>query len=129
MKLFKLFTLSLLALSGCQSAPYAVIDGGNKVVTDPNSYDVKIKAIDGQMLFKNNIRKNIEPGQHIVVLETTKKHKGQSSTQDAFFVIDAKPCEKYRVSAQHGNMLSKNWEVKLIETTKIPSCVVDEDNS
>ncbi len=119
----------LLILAGCQSTPYAVIDGGRKVTSDDNNYEVRIKTIDGKQLFSNNIRKNIEPGPHLVLLETTKKHRGRSKTTEAYFPIDAQPCTKYRVSAQYENSLSENWEIKLIETTEIPSCDVGNNKS
>lgn len=129
MKSIRLTLPMLLILAGCQSTPYAVIDGGRKVTSDDNNYEVRIKTIDGKQLFSNNIRKNIEPGPHLVLLETTKKHRGRSKTTEAYFPIDAQPCTKYRVSAQYENSLSENWEIKLIETTEIPSCDVGNNKS
>jgi len=129
MKPTKLILPMLLTLAGCQSTPYAVIDGGRKIITDDNNYEVRIKAIDGKQLFSNNIKNNIEPGPHLVVLETTKEHRGGSKATEAYFSIDAQPCTKYRVSAQYKNRLSEDWEIKLIETTKIPSCDVSENKS
>ncbi|BED90998.1 hypothetical protein PspMM1_34660 [Pseudoalteromonas sp. MM1] len=129
MKPAKLVLPILLTLVGCQSTPYAVIDGGRKVISDDNNYEVRIKAIDGKLLFSNNIRKNIKPGPHLIVLETTKKHRGRSETTEAYFPIEAKPCTKYRVSAQYKNSLSEEWEIKLIDTSKIPSCEVGENKS
>ena len=127
MKSVKFIFPLVLVLAGCQSTPYAVIDGGRKVASDDNNYEVRIKAIDGKQLFSNNTKKRVEPGPRLIVLETTKQHRGRSSTRDAYFPIDAKPCKKYRVSAQYKNALSEDWEIKLIETTDIPSCTVNED--
>ena len=126
MKAVKLVLPILIVLAGCQSTPYAVIDGGRKIISDDNNYEVRIKAIDGKQLFSNNVKKNIKPGPHLIVLETTKKHRGRSETTEAYFPIEAKPCTKYRVSAQYKNSLSEEWEIKLIETTKIPSCKASE---
>ena len=126
MKPAKLLLPIFLLLAGCQSTPYAVIDGGRKVPTDNNNYEVRIKAIDGRQFFSNNIKKNIEPGPHLILLETTKKHRRRSETREAWFPLEAKPCTRYRVSPQYENSLSQSWEINLIETTKIPSCEVDE---
>jgi len=129
MRSAKLLLPIFLVLAGCKSTPYAVIDGGRKVISDDNNYEVRIKVIDGKQIFSNNIKRNIEPGPHLILLETTKKHRGRSETREAWFPVEAKPCTKYRVSAQYENSLSQFWEVKLIETTEIPSCEIDENKN
>ncbi|XQF90384.1 hypothetical protein ACOBV8_01035 [Pseudoalteromonas espejiana] len=116
-------------MAGCKSTPYAVIDGGRKVISDDNNYEVRVKVIDGKQIFSNNTKINIKPGPHLILLETTKKHRGRSETREAWFPIEAKPCTNYRVTAQYENSLSEFWEVNLVETTEIPSCEIGENKS
>lgn len=112
----------LFVMAGCTTAPYAVLDGGYKVPTDPHNYEVRIKAIDGQYLFSDNVRKNITPGEHVLVLETTKTYLGRVEKSEVVYPMVAQACTRYRLSAQHQSTMSNDWQVKLIEATDIPSC-------
>jgi len=67
------FGLILLLMSACAVKPYSVIDGGKSVKTDSNSYNVKIVAIDGKLLFAGDrYERKIEPGFHYVKFKTAK---------------------------------------------------------
>lgn len=124
----KLTILAPLALlSACASGPYAIIDGSRSDITDDNNYDVVITGIDGQMYFQGLKIRNVEPGPHYIQLASTKVDRQGNPTYNTF-ILDAKPCTRYLVSAQHESTLefdTRDWVTKVIREEPVSGCEVE----
>lgn len=119
--------LATLAIAGCASTPYAIIDGSQSQISDSDNYDVKILSIDGKLRPSKDFE-NIDPGFHFVNLVTTGPLKTKGSEYQ-LFAFEAKECTRYLVTAQHKNSVSDDWEVKLLREVPIPSCTPSEKST
>ena len=113
--------ISFLALAGCQSTPYAIIDGGQSKISDADNYNVEIVAIDGTFQ-SGKLTKNIKPGYHTVHLSTTGPLRSKKDTSTLVYPLLAKECIRYVVSAQHGPGNKDDWEIRVLDERPIPSC-------
>lgn len=125
MKFHAIFAAAFLA--GCSSTPYSVIDVTHSQVSDPDNYDARILSIDGKMATYRG-REKIDPGFHYINLQTTKPLKSKVSDYH-LYALDAKPCTRYLLTAQHDNSVTDNWEVRLLREEKIEACDVGETHS
>jgi len=61
-----------IAVVGCSSARYAVIDGSRIAKSDGHAHAVFTSNVDDRMYLKKEYSKTIEPGKRIIKLTTTK---------------------------------------------------------
>ena len=124
MKIASLALVLTILLSGCKTAPYAIIDGSQSKVTDQHSYDVIISGVDGKMYFGANKTKNVEPGSHYVRLTSTKQSRRGDVTYQPWY-FNAEACKRYIVAAKHSDnkkFSNKYWEVEVLRVEPILSC-------
>lgn len=130
MKLSNLVTILIVLLSGCKSAPYAIIDGSRSKPTDQYSHDVIISGIDGQKYFGNVKSERVKPGPHYIELTSTKQEgRGEVTYKPWYF--KAEPCKRYIVAAKHSEdkkFSNKYWSVELLRVEPILSCELPKDN-
>ncbi|MGI2104224.1 hypothetical protein ACRN9A_03520 [Shewanella frigidimarina] len=113
--------ISCLILAGCQSTPYAMIDGSQSKISDADNYNVEIIAIDGAFQ-SGKLTKNIKPGYHTVHLSTTGPLRSRKATSTLVYPLFAKECMRYVVTAQHGPGNKDDWEIKVLDERLIPAC-------
>lgn len=113
--------ISCFFLAGCQSTPYAMIDGSQSKVSDADNYNVEIVAIDGAFQ-TGKLTKNIKPGYHTVHLSTTGPLRSKKATSTLVYPLLAKECMRYVVSAQHGPGNKDDWEIRVLDERLIPAC-------
>lgn len=122
-----LMALALLLVVGCASKPYSIIDGSKSKPNDPENFDVFFTGIDRKMYPDGFSYKKLEPGIHLLQVVTTKSGSRNRSSYLPF-MLEAKPCKRYILTAQHDNTLysdNYNWSVHLLRVESIPSCVAD----
>ncbi|WP_218311785.1 hypothetical protein [Alteromonas antoniana] len=118
--------LGTMMLLGCATSPYAIIDGTQSQVSDPDNYDVKILSVDGKRLPKEDIE-NVSPGFHYINLVTTKRLNTRAKDADyKMLAIDVKECTRYLVTAQHKNSVRDEWEPKVLREEPIKACTPGE---
>lgn len=113
--------ISCFVLAGCQSTPYAMIDGSQSKISDADNYNVEIIAIDGAFQ-SGKLTKNIKPGYHTVHLSTTGPLRSKKASSTLVYPLLAKECMRYVVSAQHGPSNKDDWEIKVLDERLIPAC-------
>lgn len=86
-------------------------------------YAVTIVAIDGDQDFQSRRLHKLTPGFHLLHVASTKAgRRGEVTYQP--FVIDMKPCVRYRLVAQHESSLgNRRWQVIVKSEDPIASCL------
>ncbi|WP_298635203.1 hypothetical protein [uncultured Umboniibacter sp.] len=125
MNVIKLVVVVLgISISNLALASKAVIVSDASIVDDDN-YGIVIKAVDGEI--RNRSQMRLDEGTYTLVLQTTKEPygNGEPTMQGVSFEVAA--CTKYRISAQHKNRFSEDWELQIHEVTTIPGCNAEEN--
>ncbi len=116
---------ALLCLSACASRPYAIIDGSRSIASDPENVDVIFIGIDGKMYPNGFSYKTLEPGVHLLQVATSKA--GWRNAHSYLpFMLNAEPCKRYILTAQHDNSLTRDdgsWSVNLLRVEPVESCL------
>lgn len=101
--------------------PYSIVDGNWSNEADRFNFDVTIDEIDGVRLIDEYRLRKIAPGSHKIRLTSAKSDLRGNSVYTEY-TLEAKPCMKYHLSAQHKHLYTNDdWEVK-VEELPIKSC-------
>ncbi|MCO7227509.1 hypothetical protein [Pleionea sp. CnH1-48] len=115
---------AVLLLSACANKPWSEVDGSRSKGADPKNYDVFISGIDGKLYYDNMKMRTMEPGFRYLRLTSTKPDRKGRYTYNPF-AMQAKPCVRYIVSAQHDSNINydnKQWKVVVLREEPIKSC-------
>ena len=121
MKMTAYIAMSAL-LAGCSTIPYGVFDGERVSRVDPDTYDLFVLAVDGQMDTDGRKTKNLKPGFHLLNVVSSKPgRRGELTFQPLPLTVE--PCVRYRFVAKHaGRLDNQRWEPVLVGTNTIPGC-------
>ena len=123
---FGLAIAANVLLSACVTQrPYAIVSGERQQAADPTEASVRIMGVDGKMYPSGWSKLTLEPGQHMVLMRTTRSD-GRRMSPDAMLPLDAKPCMRYHVVAKHGSSLAvEPWWLEIKKVERIGECVLE----
>ena len=127
-----ILTISIVLLFGCSSAPYALLDGERSLVVDPDNYDVYVVSVDDKLIFDKRRRLMLKPGSYRITLGSTRPQVSLGQPEYKEIILNAKPCMRYVLSAQHENNLSladPSWEILVLDERIIKECARSMKNS
>ena len=124
---FGLAIAASVLLSACVTQrPYAIVSGERQQAADPTEASVRIMGVDGKMYPSGWDKLTIEPGQHMVLLRTTRSD-GRRMSPDAMLPLDAKPCMRYHVVAKlESSLVLEPWWLVIKKVERIGECVLPE---
>lgn len=119
----------ILMVSACSIKPYSIIDGSQINRADTDQYQVIILSINEKLYPDGRKTKQIQPGPILVKVATTKQGFGKL-TPYQYLTIDARPCVRYLLAAQHEGVSNRNWQAKIIAEEEISYCkeAMDKQN-
>lgn len=119
---------AMLVMPMLAAAPYAVIETRDIVKTDPNNFQITVRAVDGKAYWGVRQDMKLTPDVHWVVMtaEYSEKNISRRNFEKSLYLA-AKPCMRYLVSGQVENSLSADWTIKILGEEKILSCKTKEE--
>ena len=114
--------VSVSFLAGCSTMPYGVFDGERVSRVDPDTYDLFVLSVDGQMDTDGRKTKVLKSGFHLLNVVSSKPgRRGELTYQP--LPLTVAPCVRYLVVAKHDDRLgNQRWEPVLAGTNEIPGC-------
>ena len=122
-----IYFFMFLTISACSSGPYSVIEGRRDETKDLNSHAVRIVSVDGVYPINKTVAR-VKPGVHIIKVASARLGGGAHKE----ITLDAKPCMKYILSAQHESSIYSidRWEITSSSKPLANSCnAADKSNN
>ncbi len=119
---------ALLLLPILAAAPYAIIETRYVDKTDPNNFQVMVRALDGQAYWHGLDEIKITPEVHFIEMTAAGSSTNVAKKNyDKSLYINAKPCFRYLVTGQLKNSLDSDWVVRVIGAERISACKTHEE--
>ncbi|RVT50468.1 hypothetical protein [Rubrivivax albus] len=112
-----------LGVTACATnAPYVEVSGYKTARADGHEEEIIIRGVDGKLDFDGLREVTIEPGAHVLLLDTARNRR---AVDPAVLVpLNAKACLRYSFVARHETMTGlRPWQVVLKDVQPIPECV------
>lgn len=102
--------LAAALLGGCASYPAgtSLVDGNRYHLANMHTYATRVTKVDGVDTLVNQNPVPIEPGQHVLTLET-RPVSGFRIPVERTLALEVAPCQRYYIVAERDNRLAQDW--------------------
>lgn len=119
---------ALLLLPMLAAAPYALIETRDPDKTDPNNFQVLIRAVESKAYWDAPDEMKLEPGPHFIQMTAARSGKRiTKANHDKSLYINLKPCFRYFVTGQVKSELDTDWVIRVLGNERILACKTKED--